>query len=208
MDCGLEPFYVGKGQRDRELYHLTQECLANDCNLHKVNTVKKIVKRGLTPVIIRVFESDIESLAYAEEKRLIALFGRRDLKTGVLTNLTDGGEGKVGYVTPEETKNRISRARANWLLTLDDQQRKVKLGTMRNKKHTPQALDKMSIGVRLACQRPETKASRSAANSGKNNPRAKPIEVAGSKYACIKDACEALGLSKYHLKKDPSFRYL
>lgn len=37
-------------------------------------------------------------------------------------------------------------------------------------------------------------------NSGANNPAAKPIEVNGVKYKCMKDASKATGLSMYKLR--------
>jgi len=44
------------------------------------------------------------------ERDLISFFGRKDLGTGDLYNLTDGGEGSVGYVHSEEARAKMSKA--------------------------------------------------------------------------------------------------
>jgi hypothetical protein len=79
------PFYVGKGSGNRYL-------LCGGKNAHARAVVKQIVdseqKIGLC-----IIDSDSEEAAFAEEVRLIALYGRRDLGTGTLCNFTDGGEG-------------------------------------------------------------------------------------------------------------------
>ena len=43
-----------------------------------------------------------EEEAFKHEIYMIAVFGRKDLRTGILRNLTDGGEGSSGRVVTEE----------------------------------------------------------------------------------------------------------
>jgi hypothetical protein len=44
------------------------------------------------------------------EKKYIKQYGRKDLGTGILVNMTDGGEGSFGHTMPQESKDIISRA--------------------------------------------------------------------------------------------------
>jgi hypothetical protein len=94
-----EVFYVGVGSTK---YRATSQ---HNRNKYWTNIVKKvgyrveILKDGLT------WEQACE-----EEKRLIKEYGRRDLGTGQLVNMTDGGDGVVGAVCTEQTRERRSTA--------------------------------------------------------------------------------------------------
>ena len=48
-----------------------------------------------------------ENDAFAQEKALILKYGRADLGTGTLLNLTDGGEGPSGAIRSKETREKI-----------------------------------------------------------------------------------------------------
>lgn len=101
------PMYVGKGKDKRARIHLRKAT-----NIRFKNRIIALKKIGLTP-IIEIFEMPNEEAAHIEEIRLIALYGRLDLGLGSLYNGTDGGEGKSGHVTSEETKLKIGRANSN-----------------------------------------------------------------------------------------------
>lgn len=49
--------------------------------------------------------------ACEKEKEFIKLYGRRDKGKGTLANLTDGGDGMLGYVASEESRAKISKAK-------------------------------------------------------------------------------------------------
>jgi hypothetical protein len=88
------PYYIGKGVRKRA-WVKRQFRPSDDSRI-------PILKGSLT-----------ETEAFSEEIRLIQFYGRKDLGTGILRNLTDGGEGSSGCKrkchTPE-TRAKISKA--------------------------------------------------------------------------------------------------
>ena len=76
------PYYIGKGHDDR----------------YKQKSHK--VKIPTDPSRIVIMEDDLTNIgALALERRYIQWNGRKDLGTGILRNMTDGGEGAPG-VTP------------------------------------------------------------------------------------------------------------
>lgn len=100
------PYYVGKGKGRRAW-----------SKNHRV---------GFPPPKERVFimESNLTELgAFALERRLIRWYGRKDNGTGILRNMTDGGEGiagwwkgrdrpeKRGKQTPEYIEKRVAPTR-------------------------------------------------------------------------------------------------
>jgi hypothetical protein len=51
---------------------------------------------GIIPIVSIFKENLSEEEAFKLERELIEYWGRRDIKTGILCNLTDGGEGNSG----------------------------------------------------------------------------------------------------------------
>jgi hypothetical protein len=95
------PIYVGKGFGDRAFKHLKK----NVVNPRFANRLKVLKRKGFEP-LIEIIDQSNEEQALSEEVRLIKLFGRKDLKSGPLYNLTDGGE---GIRNPSiETRRRMS----------------------------------------------------------------------------------------------------
>jgi len=101
---GLQPIYVGKGtvDLDRASDHWERRCT----NRFLQSVLCKIRLAGLVPQITIAAYMDDESEAFAMECDLIAKYGRRDLKTGSLCNLTDGGQGVAGLKYSEERLRR------------------------------------------------------------------------------------------------------
>jgi hypothetical protein len=85
----MEPFYVGKGHNGRVLQHF---CESESSNPFKTRIIAK------TDVLISLTPAESEEAAHEREIALIAAIGRRDLDTGPLANLTDGGEGTSGHI--------------------------------------------------------------------------------------------------------------
>jgi hypothetical protein len=87
------PYYIGKGKKDRW----------SQKQRHNVKVPPK-------NRVILLKQNISEEEAFKHEKYMIFLFGRKDLKTGILRNKTDGGEGCSGYKHSEESKLKISKS--------------------------------------------------------------------------------------------------
>jgi uncharacterized protein len=99
--CGT-PFYVGKGIGARVFAHESAARNTVDKS-HKLNTIRALHNAGsLVLYSITICQSAADALT--RERELIQLFGRHDLGTGPLTNLTDGGEGPANF--SEETRQK------------------------------------------------------------------------------------------------------
>lgn len=106
-----EPFYVGKGKDKRKFAHLQEyRWLKYDNNRLKINKIKKIISNNYdcSDFIITINHTDDELYVKNYEIYLISLMGRLDLKTGTLTNLSDGGDGNN---PSSETRDKQSKAK-------------------------------------------------------------------------------------------------
>lgn len=101
-----EPFYVGKGVGKRIKQHYNPGELSRK-NL-KNSKIKSILNIGLKPIELYIHENLTETEACKIECELILLIGRLELKTGPLTNMTDGGDGVSGYIATDELKLKRS----------------------------------------------------------------------------------------------------
>ena len=101
-----QPFYVGKGKKNRIKHHFWESCLKK--NTLTANKIKKILSDcGEYPLHYRIFENLNETEAFEIEKEIINFFGRVDNKSGILTNHTDGGEGHSGCHLPKYSKRKV-----------------------------------------------------------------------------------------------------
>ena len=87
------PYYIGKGTGDR-IYSTNRR---NNPPKDKSRII--FLKQNLT-----------EEEAFRHEIYMIAVFGRKDLGTGILHNLTDGGDGASGAIKSEKTRKKLSEA--------------------------------------------------------------------------------------------------
>ena len=89
------PYYIGKGKYDRA-YRKGKGQIKPPKDKSRIIFLKK----NLT-----------EEQSFRHEIYMIAVFGRKDLGTGILRNRTDGGEGPSGVVISEETRKKMSEAK-------------------------------------------------------------------------------------------------
>lgn len=103
----LKPFYVGKGTNNRIEDHVKMG--NKHYNKHLANKIAKIHKQGRKPIGLILFSSTSEEKCFAYEEKLIRIWGRADNKTGILCNMTDGGDGVRNRVISIEERLRISK---------------------------------------------------------------------------------------------------
>lgn len=103
-----EPFYVGKGRKQRDINHLCPYMLEK--KTYKSSTIKSIKnKTGENPIHYRIYENITNNEAIEIEVDFIKTFGRKDNGSGILTNCTDGGDGANNF--SEDTKKKIGNKR-------------------------------------------------------------------------------------------------
>jgi hypothetical protein len=152
----LQVVYVGKGVGDRMYAHWRKRVHKNK----GFGSFLALLRRNnLEPVIEKVSEYADEAEALAEEMRLISLYGRRDIKTGTLFNLTDGGEGFAGVVRTEEWRVNISQALRSTETAKESSARMKALWA------TPEHRDRLVAKIREALKDPEVHARREAAKA-------------------------------------------
>lgn len=95
------PYYVGKGSGYR----------AWERGAHNVRIPND-------PARIVVQDHLSEEDAFSAERFFIEYYGRLDLSTGCLRNLTNGGEGPSGTIRSEELRKKISKSKRGKRLPL------------------------------------------------------------------------------------------
>ena len=140
------PYYIGKGRSTRIF------------EKHRVS----IPKDESRIVFLETNLSDIGALAI--ERRMIEWYGRKDLGTGILLNMTAGGDGASEYTHTKETKDKIKNA---------------KLGMI----HTEESKTKISIALKGLSRQPlsdEIKDKISIANKGKTRTEEQKIKISNA----------------------------
>jgi hypothetical protein len=159
------PYYIGKGQGNRA-YRRNKK----DIKPPKDKSRIIFLKQNLT-----------EEEAFKHEKYMIAVFGRKDLGTGILHNRTDGGEGSSGLIHSEETKRKMGKAHKgeknhNYGKTLSEEtKRKISEAHkgenhyLYGKSHSEESKRKMSESGKVKIFSEEHKRKISEANKGKTH---------------------------------------
>lgn len=107
ISFNYEPFYIGKGSNKRYLDHI--KFPNTDKNKLKQNIINKIINRTNNYPLITFIKKELSHKeALLLEMNLISVIGRRDLNLGPLCNLTDGGDGCIGFIFTEDLKIKWS----------------------------------------------------------------------------------------------------
>lgn len=197
-----EPFYIGIGEKESRAH-----------KKHGRNEFwKKIINK--TDYRVEILFDDL-TWEQAQEKEIefISLYGRRDLGTGILVNLTDGGENppkmfghkfNLGRIPSLETRKKRSESLKG--RTFSEETRKLKSDIAKNKGQRPY----QPIGYKHS---EETKKIMSEKSKGKEISQGARVKISqalkGKKthnsisvfindilYKSISDASKVLGLSR------------
>jgi len=128
---GDELFYVGIGSRLRSQRTINR-------NQHCLNKRAKAEREGTFRVEI-LYENLTNEQACEIECQLIQQYGRIDLGTGCLTNMTNGGEGIKGFSHSQKTKDHLSKSLSN------RPERTGENNYFYGKRHTKQTIDRMRV---------------------------------------------------------------
>jgi len=167
-----------------------------------------------------------EEEAFKHEIYMIAVFGRKDLGTGILHNKTDGGrgcshkimtekdlynrsKGRLGKQLSESHKRRISEANTGTPKTMTEKRKQsdIEKGLRARGKTKPKHSEETKRKISEATQGrvPWNKGITDVNISGGKNPRAKKIFYDGKVYDCIKDAMKINNISRYYILKNSTF---
>jgi len=156
------PYYIGKGQTNR-IYQKN----GKPCGVPKDKSRIIFLKKNL-----------LEEEAFKHEIYMIAVFGRKDLGTGILHNKTNGGDGSSGTLVSEETRQKISQSNKGrvapnkGILHTEETKRKIseantgKVSCWKGKSLPKELVEKMKLTKKMKGD-----------NVGEKNPRAKTWKI-------------------------------
>lgn len=188
------PFYIGMGTDDRHLVHFSEarNDFSYSSNRHKLNTIRKAWAEGKEVFSEIILDGLDRDQALANEIEFIRYFGRRDIGTGCLTNMTDGGDGGSGMIWTEEAKKLKSESTKGELNPMYGRRgeaspiRGVKNGFF-GKVHSKEAIERNRQAHLGKTASSETKTKMSEARRGDKNSNygLKPWLVSAAKPANI-----------------------
>jgi len=149
------PYYIGKGKGNRAYQSFRR------------------IKAPPRDRIILALKNLTERQAFDNEREFIKWYGRKDNNTGILRNLTDGGEGPSGLILSEESKRKIGEANKGKIISAETRR---KIGEANKGKPSWQK------GIPVS---EESKRKISEANKGKVRSEETRLNISKSKKGII-----------------------
>lgn len=123
-------FYVGIGTKANSYDHYYR---AKDSKKRSEFWKRTVTKHGFKVFIYKEFDTKKE--ACTEEKKLIKMLGKVKEKTGLLVNITDGGEGGSvkGRKMDEKTRQAVIKANKERVWSFESLKKLSEITKLRNK---------------------------------------------------------------------------
>lgn len=106
-----QPFYIGIGtiyKKDKNSIN-KNTLYRRAFSLQKKSNIWKRISNKTEYKVEIIIESTNYNFIKSKEIEFIKLYGRLDLKLGILANLTDGGDGSVGFKQSSEFKKNCRK---------------------------------------------------------------------------------------------------
>ena len=185
------PYYIGKGTGNR---------------IYSTNRIIKPPKDKSR--IIYLKQNLTEKEAFKHEIYMIGVFGRKDLGTGILVNMTNGGEGASGWVPSEETRKRIGAANKKSLKgkKIPEEVKQKQSNTWKEKlKNNPRPMSYYTENIKKMAERNRTDKEKHKRHGeimkGRPSINRKPVLYNGNVYTSMTETMEKTGLSRYYILK-------
>ena len=187
----FEPFYVGKGQKNR----------FQDFKRRGQRFLKSKLKKLKIKPDIKVFYCSSEKRALLLECLLIKGIGRRDLKTGPLVNLTNGGEGSSN--PSKETRRKIGKGSRGRKKSYREIQQIIESRRNNGRPwHTLESIMRISFSNLGQTISPETREKLSIAHKGRKLPKEQRKKISKA----LKGRPSSLGTVLSHLNNQTAAR--